>query len=215
MRKKVNALTIIYLVLAGISLAGFISFALLVTNEYTFRIDKFNILVLSHRNAFLTGFFKIFTYLGSFYVLALVVFIVFLVVYFIYKKRVLALSFLTCFILTSILNAVLKTIVKRPRPESLMIIEELGYSFPSGHAMMSLAVFGFFIYFALKFIENKPLKISLVVLFSAVVILIGFSRIYLGVHYLSDILAGWLISFVILLFSTITYNIMKSHKSNY
>ena len=93
-----------------------------------------------------------------------------------------------------LLNQALKFIIQRPRPTEFRIINESGYSFPSGHSMVSSAFYGFLIYLIYKNIKNKYLKWSLITLLSLVILTIGISRIYLGVHYTSDVIAGFLIS---------------------
>ena len=104
-------------------------------------------------------------------------------------------SLLICLnlVLSAILNQALKFIVQRPRPTEYRIIDETGYSFPSGHSMVSAAFYGFLIYFIYKNIKNKYIKWSLITLLSCIILLIGISRIYLGVHYTSDVLAGFLL----------------------
>ena len=93
-----------------------------------------------------------------------------------------------------LLNQALKFIIQRPRPTEFRIINESGYSFPSGHSMVSTAFYGFLIYLIYKNVKNKYLKWSLITLLSLVILTIGISRIYLGVHYTSDVIAGFLIS---------------------
>ena len=85
---------------------------------------------------------------------------------------------------------VVKHIVQRPRPEGIALIEETGYSFPSAHTMGSVVFYGFIIFLIWKYLKNKPLKISFTVLLSIFAILIGYTRVYLGVHYASDVLAA-------------------------
>lgn len=92
------------------------------------------------------------------------------------------------------LNLLLKNIVQRPRPNEFRLIDETGYSFPSGHSMVSMAFYGFLIYLIYKFVKSKRLKWVLIIILSALIITIGISRIYLGVHYTSDVLAGFTIS---------------------
>ena len=96
------------------------------------------------------------------------------------------------------LNYVLKIIFSRERPIDINIINETGYSFPSGHAMISLAIYGFFAYLLWK--GNYKYKKIGVILLILLIILIGISRIYLGVHYTSDVIAGFIISLSYLLF---------------
>ena len=74
------------------------------------------------------------------------------------------------------------------------IIDESGYSFPSGHSIVSMAFYGFLIYLIYKNIQNKYLKWILCIILSILIILIGISRIYLGVHYASDVIGGFCFS---------------------
>lgn len=97
-----------------------------------------------------------------------------------------------------ILNLLLKNIFVRERPFHLMIVDESGYSFPSGHAMVSFAFYGYIIYLIYKdYLKRKHKKISYIIL-CLLVFLIGCSRIYLGVHYTSDILGGFIASAIYL-----------------
>lgn len=104
-------------------------------------------------------------------------------------------------IIATLLNQALKRIVQRPRPTGLNMIDESGYSFPSGHSMVSAAFYGFLIYLIYKNIKNKYLKWALITVLSVLIILIGTSRIYLGVHYTSDVIAGYLFGFAYLIIS--------------
>jgi len=110
--------------------------------------------------------------------------------------------------ISALLNQILKHIIQRPRPTEYRIIDESGYSFPSGHSMVSAAFYGFLIYLIYKNVKNKYLKWGLITLLSLLIILIGTSRIYLGVHYTSDVLAGFLISIsYLIVFTHFTKNI--------
>ena len=105
----------------------------------------------------------------------------------------------TNLVTVTILNQLLNYILQRPRPTEFRIINEIGYSFPSGHSMISMAFYGFLIYLIYKNIKNKYLKISLITILSLLIVMIGISRIYLGVHYTSDVCAGFLISIAYLI----------------
>lgn len=94
----------------------------------------------------------------------------------------------------TIFNQVFKHIFQRSRPSDFMIVMEDGYSFPSGHSMVSMAFYGFLIYLVYKRISNKYLKWGLICFLCLLTLLIGISRIYLGVHYTSDVLGGFLLS---------------------
>jgi len=99
----------------------------------------------------------------------------------------------------AILNQLLKFIIQRPRPGELYrLVEESGFSFPSGHSMASMAFYGLLIYFAYKNIKNTKLKWFVCILLSIIIFTIGISRIYLGAHYASDVLGGFCLSIIYL-----------------
>ena len=82
-----------------------------------------------------------------------------------------------------------------------MIIEESGYIFPSGHSMASMAFYGFIIFLVWKYVKTNKKWIYTIVL-SLLILLIGISRIYLGVHYASDVLAGFILTLAYLIIFT-------------
>lgn len=89
------------------------------------------------------------------------------------------------------LNVLLKQIFERPRPIFVdPIIVETSYSFPSGHAMDSLVMYGMLAYFSLLIIRYWRARVTILFGTALLIILIGFSRLYLGVHYFSDVIAG-------------------------
>ena len=110
------------------------------------------------------------------------------------KNKIMGLCIWANLGVSTILNQLLKHIFQRPRPTEYRIINETGYSFPSGHSMVSMAFYGFLIYLIYKNVKNKYLKWGLIALLSLLILLIGLSRIYLGVHYTSDVIAGFLVS---------------------
>lgn len=206
MQKKVNKYLIGQIVLTSAALLGFLAFAVLVLCKYNFKIDQFNVFVANHRSNGLTSFIKIFTHLGSFYTLAVLALVAVILIWFVKKDKRLAIFYAFGFGAVCIANFVVKQIVRRVRPEHLMIIEETGFSFPSGHAMMTFAFFFLLAHFLWIMLKNKPLKISLAVVCTVLIEAVSFSRIYLGVHYLTDILAGWLLTFAIIGVCLIVYN---------
>ena len=109
-----------------------------------------------------------------------------------------------------IIKELLKLIFHRQRPDATFaLISETGYSFPSGHAFMSVIFYGMICYFIYQTCEKKWQKIILPIATAILVFLIGFSRIYLGVHWVSDVLAGWLIGGAILAFFIIRLKNIK------
>ncbi len=110
------------------------------------------------------------------------------------KKKLMGILIWVNLACSGLLNQILKRIVQRPRPTEYRLIEENGYSFPSGHSMVSAAFYGFFIYLIFKNVKNKYIKWGSISFLILLIILIGISRIYLGVHYTSDVMAGFVIS---------------------
>ncbi len=100
---------------------------------------------------------------------------------------------------TSVVIVFLKTIADRPRPpEALQLVSEVGYSFPSWHAAIAVAFWGYLVYVALRRIKNRSIRLLLVSLTVLLILTICFSRLYLGVHYFSDVLAGFAIGLIAL-----------------
>lgn len=95
-------------------------------------------------------------------------------------------------IFVTVLNKLIKAAVQRPRPDDVVhLISEGGFSFPSGHSITSMFVFGLLIFLVRSNVRNKTAANVLTAVLSIPMILIGLSRIYLGVHYPTDVLAGW------------------------
>ena len=100
------------------------------------------------------------------------------------------------------LNALLKVIVQRPRPEGFRLVAESGYSFPSGHSMVATAFFGLLIWMIWRYHKRDAMRVVWCAFFGLVIVAVGLSRIYLGVHYASDVLAGFCVSLAWLAFYT-------------
>ena len=139
---------------------------------------------------FATPIAKFITNFGGAIFLIIATIILFILI----KNKKIGFSIISNLVIVTILNQLLKNILQRPRPNEFRIIEETGYSFPSGHSMASMAFYGYLIYLIYKYVKNKYLKWTLIVLLSILICTIGISRIYLGVHYTSDVLGGFLIS---------------------
>lgn len=104
--------------------------------------------------------------------------------------------------LAALLNVALKMLVQRPRPEGFRLAVESGFSFPSGHSMAAMAFFGLIVWLVWHYEQDRRQRLLLTVAFSAVIVLIGISRIYLGVHYASDVLGGFCAAIIWLVFYT-------------
>ena len=103
-----------------------------------------------------------------------------------------------------ILNQVFKFLVHRPRPDGFRLITESGYSFPSGHSMVAMAFYGLLAWMVWRYERDPLVRRVCVTGFGLVVVLVGVSRIYLGVHYASDVIAGFCLALAwLLLYTTI------------
>ena len=158
---------------------------------------------------FVTPIAKIVTNLGGAIILVTITLILLIVL----KNKKIGLSIASNLAISTGLNIILKNIVQRPRPIEFRMINESGYSFPSGHSMVSMAFYGYLIYLIYKHIKNKKIKWSLITILSIIILMIGISRIYLGVHYTSDVLAGFVISLsYLIIYTSIIKRFIKVEK---
>lgn len=156
-------------------------------------VYKFAVLYL--RREPITTIMKIITNFGSAYFLVTVTILSIIFM----KNKKTSILIAGNLIISTFLNVLLKNLVQRPRPEGYRLIEESGYSFPSGHSMVSVAFYGFIVYLIWTKVKNTKLKCFLCSILIILALAIGFSRIYLGVHYASDVLAGGVLSIAYLM----------------
>ncbi|WP_162053523.1 phosphatase PAP2 family protein [Pontibacter pamirensis] len=114
--------------------------------------------------------------------------------------RWLALKVLLISMSSAILNQLMKRYFERPRPEFAML-EQSGLSFPSGHAMIGSAFYGVLIYVVWRTVRHTLWRWLLTLLLTLLILLIGYSRIYLKVHYATDVLAGYAMGILWLILS--------------
>lgn len=199
------------IIIASISI---ILVIVLLENVFDGEIIKYDMLayhiIMKLRNNWLTPIIKVITNLGS--AIALIVLSIASLVFIKNKKIGICIS--ANLGLITLLNLLLKNIVQRPRPEGYRIISETGYSFPSGHSMISTAFYGLLVYLIFKNVKNNKLKWLMCIFLSIIAIGICCSRVYLGVHYASDVIAGFLTSIAYLMLATkMTNKIINLEKS--
>lgn len=208
----------IFLVLSFLSLFLFLYISALVLNgRFAYLDSAISEVIYSFRNPMMTGIMHFVTFLGGEFTLLSSVIIVVFLVFKKHKKE----AGLFAFIIFSgfALNNFLKYILKVPRPDIDPLSAEAFYSLPSGHAMISLIFYGFLSYFVFHFTRNKRLSVLVLILSIIIILLIGFSRVYLGVHYSSDVLAGfvagfWWLTTAILIDKTLTsYKLFKGKEN--
>ena len=187
---------VIFAVLAVLGLAGF---AYLTYEVYNFDgvewldIIRFNIYEM--RSPGLNTFAEGITYLGEWYSITAICLLAL-----IYPKTrfKIGIPISVVAITTQILMKIAKHIVLRERPDkALHLIEQGGYSFPSGHSITSIAVYGMLFLLILWYFKGGGKKVLLLCLTGFLTFAIGLSRIYLGVHYPSDVAAGWCLGIAI------------------
>lgn len=100
----------------------------------------------------------------------------------------------------SFLNRTIKHIVMRPRPEfDLQLIHPGGFSFTSGHSSSSIMMYGLLAWLIRRYVTDKKIANILTVILTILWIAIGTSRVYLGVHYPTDVLGGWTLGMIVML----------------
>lgn len=149
----------------------------------------------NHNNIVLTNIFKFISFICSpkFMILVNVCLFIFIIL----KKKYKLFLINVASIASVIVNNIIKIIIKRERPNFLVLSNETSYSFPSGHSMISILFFGSIIYLVNKY--NIKYKKTITILLSIFIILVGLSRLYLGVHFLTDVIGGYLCGFIALI----------------
>ncbi|MCH4567276.1 phosphatase PAP2 family protein [Bacillus sp. ES1-5] len=111
-------------------------------------------------------------------------------------------------LITHLVNKGIKEVVKRERPSLNEALDALGYSFPSGHAMLSIMTFGFLAYIIAANLKNVTGKYVITILMGIVIISIGLSRVILNVHYPTDILAGYCVGGILLIMAIYCHRLL-------
>lgn len=189
------------LILFLINFIGFCMTAFFVVTTKDLYIDKSLISLLQRFESNATTKLMIFfTEVGSFNGIIIIYMIsVLLLLYFRDKKSILLLTLMI--ISTPIVNSLLKQLFTRERPNVNQLIDISGYSFPSGHTMHAVSIFGMLIYIISRSNVSNVLKITCSMLFILIILFIAISRIYLGVHYPSDVIGGAFVSICLIIVS--------------
>lgn len=179
-------------------------------NQFDSRAFSFMGRNVSDRN---TGIMEFFSFIGShrFLVPANLTLIAYAI--FIQKNTWRAINIGAIGVSSLILMFTLKALFNRPRPETPLLYEVPGLSFPSGHAFMSFTFFGLLIYITLQQVGHAVLKYSLSAIFLFTIIMIGMSRIYLRVHYATDVAAGFSLGMIWLVISLYGLQMIEKNKS--
>lgn len=150
--------------------------------------------IRSINNEFFDTFFKVITTFCDPIILILLLAIIFINLNKKYGKNLLSII-----VFGSVVNFIIKNIIGRERPSVLRLVDAGGYSFPSAHSMISVMFYGYLIYIINKKISNKMLRNSLEILLSVLILFICVSRIYVGVHFASDVIGGMILGLALLM----------------
>lgn len=153
------------------------------------------------------------THMGSSRVVVPIAGMLIILLAFVFKRGWDAVSLLTASMGGALLNEGLKLCFRRARPDWEHWVVEHGYSFPSGHSMVSTAFFGMIGYLIWVHLKEQGRRAGYVLVLSAVLIIcIGLSRIYLGVHYVTDVLGGFTAGAIWLLFTIMAMQWLRDRK---
>lgn len=204
MLKKQN-IQLIYML---ITFSIFLVIAIGVSMHSTW-IQKINHLgqqLIQHRSPIADTFFITITQLGSVTVTSIVALLLILLLLVKHQYRLCLFLIANMIISAGVVTQVIKHIIKNPRP-AVQLIHESGYSFPSGHTMVSILLYGTLIILIRLYLTNILLKNVMQILCLSLIVIIPISRIYINVHYPSDILAGLALGSSLLLLSYYTFNL--------
>lgn len=192
------------------SLTVFITvlFGVLTNNYLTVYSDMYTErLLINLHDSELTSIMKYITNLLSPFIFSIISLILFTALIY-FKKIYFSLLFFFSLVSGFVLEFGTKLVVHRPRP-LFGLISEIGYAFPSGHATMATVFFGVLLYSFLGSIKNIFAKIFFVFGNLIFILLIGFSRLYLGVHLLSDVVGGFALGVFCITFFILIFNKFK------
>jgi undecaprenyl-diphosphatase len=192
-----------------IGLNGFIELTdELAENELGFFDERVSTYVISYRTEWLTDYFTFATHLGDRNAYIAVTILLAGFYFFNHRSWKLIIQTVAVLLLASLSNIVLKRVINRARPSLEHLVSVNTLSYPSGHAMSAMAFYGFLIFLSLRsnlprWARNLLISVLILLIFS-----IGISRIYLGVHYPSDVAAGWIGGLIWVAFCTVLFSLI-------
>lgn len=173
--------------------------------------------VVSFRSDSLTPFFRFMTEMGD--LIGYSIISVAIAAYFFFRHRSWRFIVQTLFVLSlsTLCNVVLKRVINRARPAAEHLVSVNTLSYPSGHSMSAMAFYGFLIYLCFQMNMHRVARVLLVILLIFTILSIGLSRIYLGVHFPSDVAAGYIGGFIWIAFCVVIFNVidlLRSRRGN-
>ncbi|MFJ7724793.1 phosphatase PAP2 family protein [Neobacillus sp. NPDC097160] len=186
---------IIGFIFSLVCVVGFCVLSLLISDHKIINFDSNVIAAIQGlETPWLTKVMKFFTFVGSTPVVIILSILLIIFLYKVLHHRLELILFVSAIIGSAVINQVLKQVFHRVRPNFHRLIDISGFSFPSGHAMNAFTVYVIISFLLWRHIPSKWGRGLLICLSAVMILAIGISRIYLGVHYPSDIIGGYLAS---------------------
>lgn len=178
-------------------LLGLVFFVIsLCFKDFIVKIDNWFIEIINNIvNERLTVLMKIVTNFGGVLVFLAVLVVLFLLV----SDKKVGILMSTNLLIAYAFSVIFKNIFRRERPLFMLIEKPFDFSFPSGHTMCSVAFYGFLIYVVNRKVSNVNIRRVINIFLVMIMILVPFSRLYLGVHFFTDVLAGLVLGLVCLI----------------
>lgn len=192
-KRRIKAQLIIGI--AGVAGFGILLFFVLTSHAASFD-DPVRSFFYDLRCEWLTSVMKVITYMGNWQAIVILCLILLILPP---TRTTYGVPVASGAIFVTVLNKMIKNIVQRPRPDDILhLVREGGFSFSSGHSITSMFVYGILIYLIRANVQNRTLANILTALLCIPLIGVGISRIYLGVHYPTDVLAGWCLGITVI-----------------
>ena len=166
--------------------------------------------VYEQRSPLLSAIFIPVTYMGNWQTITVLAAILLVIPK---TRRDIGLPFAVISLSSTVIYKLVKGFFQRPRPElDVRLIPQGGWSFPSGHSMNCIVCFGILIYLIRRYCENRKAANILTALLTLLIIGIGTSRVYVGVHFPTDVLGGWSLGLAFLMASILILEKIRGEK---
>ena len=204
---------LIMIILALIIVVGGINLFVDLTNtlhtdalaEYDRKITDY---VTSFRTPQLNKFFQFITEVGDLNGYIVLTTLSTIIFWLIFRNWRFVLEIVFVLAISGLANVALKQVINRARPDAEHLVSVATLSYPSGHAMSAIAFYGFLIYLFYNFKLNVWVKTLTILILGLLILAIGISRIYLGVHYPSDIAGGYIAGFIWVIFCIVLFHVI-------
>lgn len=203
-----------FITLIILLIISFITITYFVVNGHLLALDQLLISKITPiETDFLTIIMNLFSFIGSTKTVIFISFNLLLVIYKLYKKWQEIFLFLIVLTGSTAINQLAKFLIKRERPVSEFIIVT-GFSYPSGHTMGAMSLYGIITFLLWRHVRTFSRRIILILFSIVMIMIIAFSRIYLGVHYPSDIVGALLLSGIWLYLTIWIFQHLMENKSS-